>query len=813
MSEYIHKEQDKAREDQDRWAKPKAPAQPDLPQSSPLDDQQVSAGAMQAEMAISSEQSYRVKGGKMEAISQIFPDSEQVLKKAYTWQNGQEIIRVNRQEERFISIKKQRFNQVATLEPLPYYYLIAIEKNELLLQKQGMLPTERRYRVYSVSPSWLQIELPTGPASFQSAYLQRNESLSLWLDELRVESYKPETMARELYEAFTNHGSILAGTDEDQVFRLLEHLPYNSSEYWDVAHLYWQKYSPLRGKRGLLSELMYELTYAQLQKLPPSYPKLHEYKTENLATHLSEWAEDPQAYTVELLNRYVPLGWGMHLDAQVGATLGFLGGDVDGRLYVSRPKESVIAVQRHLKVSGGWETGLVISSSKKVRGAQTGTETGVSAEAKGQSVVTQTFAFPIWRDEAMLAALLSMTSTAAMNARDFVIYLLSKLMKLRMSPLEYLTEGKIEAGIFAGAAAVAQSGLRKGQPQPFTRYKPNEYTDERTGSKYYGFKGMISRLLETKLIAQLRTGANFGVEYFYQNRQGEPTISSEAEVMEAHVFAEVKNTIAFPVLGPLLRMLPTGAGVRYKYQIDLKKPSADWKLIASAFYTAQGDLDFYQGAASETEIVVKEGSQLSDLLETIQLGGGEKLFDMDLFIKLTRQVNIRRRMFFNPALGKAKHKMRTYQEMKWFLKKQEKLVGGLEFAGYLDLEFRMEGLAVEALERVLSESAERFRRHTHRDPLREVLQDLLQFFCSGELAPYLEPLVDFLFQEQVLAKAKLHMEENLSLSQGGKIAIGVKMRGQGSFKAGITQDYDVKKEIVSMMHSNERLKLLKEYFK
>ena len=520
--------------------------------------------------------------------------------------------------------------------------------------------------------------------------------------------------------------------------------------------------------------------------------------------------------------RFIDHHWqknkGLSLDGSIGATFGVPKAlDAELGVEVFR-KEDAIVVRRRYLVKGGLDSSLGLRGGFFIGKGKTGSDgkrsgiggkAGANVEAKLQTTGVQEFEFPFKEDLAILSLIRELAPKS--TVMEMTLALFDLFTKSRLDPNQYLKKTKYTVGAFAKASAIVEGGMKKGTEDHAKRYKKDEYApdEQAVPPGFFDMKKLMNMSL--KWLISLQGLAGVETKYI-ETRKNEETGAMEPVVTEVDLSAELSSLKQFPLLDFLLALFPDGAGVKYTYRINRNDPQPEWKNVRKSFYTMSGQLDYYQGPGSETEIIVKEGTDLLQLLDTVQVIGGLN-FDLKLFEQLTQDLKIKRRKMIGPDFGTAAKTDALRKIDRRLQKMNQGLDKGVHYQTYLTLAFK---LSVNQRLRELITAIEKSVKllGKQESPFQTIYKDIIEFTNSGAIPEYLKEVLEILFAPDVLEEATLRREFGTSVAAGGAAGAGAKVRLDLYGKASLIHEEDIKKELVSVLKKGkpQLMEFLKTFF-
>jgi hypothetical protein len=457
----------------------------------------------------------------------------------------------------------------------------------------------------------------------------------------------------------------------------------------------------------------------------------------------------------ELVERHLPVGQGCYFERGLTASVGVAQAGGDSSFWVIRTAGDKLEYNERFSVRGGVDVGKGkgrTEGKKAGEGSQLfwGHELAANASAMMELTTQNKYEFPIFSDDAFVGLLAAFVDIEAAVALGGVLF--EELEQI--DPLPYLEKSKIEPKLTGEVNADASTGLRKGkggEDGPHD-WKPGEKKEE-MGS---AVGGMFGAQAGVAIQALLEVGAALEVEK--DGNQHEVSLELGAKYAGG-------LRINLPGIGLLANALPPAvdAGTAIKVSCVIegmaeKDPRmvGSWKL---KLVGTTGEMDTYQGSASETEVVLATGGAL-DSVESFIASLGEATFK--------RRIGV--------ASGIGNKMLATLDHQKGFTSKlkanyQE---AGIKLKGSIDLVFELKAADTQRVAHILLDAI----RHMASvdDPLPKLKDAAYAFVTSGALPDFIDDAASEI--GRILRKG--FEEASYHIEVGGTVAIGEKVGKDGS---------------------------------
>jgi hypothetical protein len=536
------------------------------------------------------------------------------------------------------------------------------------------------------------------------------------------------------------------------------------------------------------------------------------------------WSAAPaemKAWMRNFLVQNWPEGLGLELDGAIGATFGYpvyLGAEAffsvahvpQGTFKLRRG--GVMRVAADTGVGAGGFVGIGGGGGGGGRGQGGGTQgqgggLGIGAEAGAQAqagvkmTVIQEFAFPIVDDATFLSFVLTVMQADTSGSMALLGMFTPELQ--RVNPQSYNTSNKFEVKGYAEGNAAASAGLRTGGPN--TQEGGGTWTTQ-TGARDTGSANWWQRWMSVGIFARLTADAGVGIEQqnkaFGQDAQGQrvPTQMEVSVYGEGSAAASIVHKI--PVLSAALPQLPAfdgGVGIRVKWNLS-GTPTATEPTISEPtwqVYAKTGEMDRYQGAASETAIGI--GNLSSATFATVE----------GFLSSIQGSTDFKRRFSLGGALGRKYINAANRQGAFSAMLPAEYRSYGFRIEGYLDLESSISADQVRSIFREIIALSDAYTNGGAA--LQQLYTEVTTFLATGRAPAHVSRHLTNIANTLLggISKLWVHGLVGLSVAAGGQISAGAKARLHGRVGAQLTMDQDIKAQAGSDITVDDIKQLLR----
>jgi hypothetical protein len=512
-----------------------------------------------------------------------------------------------------------------------------------------------------------------------------------------------------------------------------------------------------------------------------------------------------------------PVGYGINLEGGIGATFGIpVHVGLDYVSYIQHKSTDVMYFFRQGIVKGGLDTGVgagaFIGSGKKKGGSggQGGQEWGIGAEAGAnleaglQMKVIQEFDFPIYEDIAFISFMLAATGSDMAGISGLATKIVDRVPGVNLDPMRYNTKTKMEFGVYGGASAEAQAGLRLGGTDSQgnansgnnnSSWQSNDRgnTNQRVDAPWYSPMNLLNKL-NVGANAAINLSAGIGMELRQSDYTEDQDGNREPQKAEIDLFGEgsiaANINAAIPVPLPLNGLgVDSTVGLKATWAFEKNGPGQfdfSKKYKGAAPYFETGDMDTFNGNASETELI-SEGSPL----------------DFDAFIAGITALKHKQRIGLASTFGrKFMGSSRRQGAVKSLLGKDYKHTGA-NFAGFLTYGFEISKANLQAIMRTLFEF---YNTHMSDGNWQNMLIDFIRFFKTGQIPDYMVSLIADIVAKIRVTELKVRLQAGIGIAAGAQASEGLKVRLDGRVAAGVFRESDLINELGDGVLTAEEIK-------
>lgn len=546
----------------------------------------------------------------------------------------------------------------------------------------------------------------------------------------------------------------------------------------------------------------------------------------NSGSYSKEWNKKITEATEGIRNtvdKFWPIGFGAYYGASVGATfIAPIGVDGYIETYFYRKDENTIALKKYDKVAAGLDTGFsagfyVGKKGTKKGDSVKGVQGGGNAEAKLAGLSYAEFEFPIDDGDAILSALLAITNQSENTVAKATIALLDIIGDTQLSPDHYLKKTKMALAVELQASINARAGLSKapGNNEKDSYIEKGSFGSERGTNAYsdsvldtanpynkeQSFKDLLASQLNVSAGALVGANLKFGIELEHERamEDGKSTIKSTELSVFIEAGSKAEANINIPLLVNLGMNKDRSIGVKLIWKGNME--TGDYNFQGIKLYTATGEMDYYSGSASETEIAL--GDSLSESLETI------RNLDATSFKTLIAQVKYKKRIelvnFLSRKANIIKERNANYRSAG----KHSARKNYWQINGYLDVEVDFSKISNKALDIVIGIISDFFVGETIKEKLLNGLQAIFDFIngdfesvkdkYTGQSLNNFYAALKYLFSKEMLPTAILHVRVGAGMAGGFNASAGAKVKLYGDISGGVLVEYDVKDKLINLI--------------
>lgn len=521
-------------------------------------------------------------------------------------------------------------------------------------------------------------------------------------------------------------------------------------------------------------------------------PILKELGGPTIALLWSIAPDEMKKYAAQLITETWPVGLGMAFDGAIGATFGYpVFVDAEAFFEIAHFTQGTFKLRRGGTLAGGLDAGVgaggyVGLGGGKKGGGQGEGGVGIGAEAGAQVKaglkvkVHQEFEFPMQEDNAFAAMLVAITQADTSTSMTVLSQLTPVVAKV--NPISYNTMTKLEIKEFAEGNAGAQAGLRTAGAN--TQEGGSTWNNQE-GARDNGAAKWWQRWISASVFGRIAGEAGVGFEV--RNKEFTPDSDGVRvpSVMEVDAYGEASAALAIvhavPLISQALPQMPNfdgGVGIRATWTLRGGPQDSDPQITGPvwALYGKTGELDRYQGSASETSIAVGELN-------------AETFSSVEKFLANIRGGStFKRRFFLGTTLGRRYVNAANRQGAFNVMLPAEYKAYGFRIEGYLDLESTLSADQVRSIFRSITDVVDTY--NAGGAPLQQLYTDILTFLSTGtgpaHVTRQLRSVADTLLKG--LKTLHMHGLVGLSVAAGGQLSAGAKVRLQGRVGAQITMD-------------------------
>ncbi|GAB4517170.1 MAG: hypothetical protein Tsb0020_35750 [Haliangiales bacterium] len=525
--------------------------------------------------------------------------------------------------------------------------------------------------------------------------------------------------------------------------------------------------------------------------------------------------EELRLFVQQVLVEYWPVGLGFALDGSIGATFGYpihLG--AEAYFEISHFTAGHFTLKRGGMLTEALDTGVGVGGYVGLGGSKPGTggggdksglgiggEAGAQAQAGLRQAVHQEFDFPVLQDDAFLAFLLAVAGND-IGAPDQVVELFSRQLR-NVQPDSYNTKTKFELKAFAEGNAAASAGLRTGGEN--TQEGRSTWTN-RDGAADTGKTKWWQRWLRAGIFGRIALEAGVGLESENQEwREDADGVRVPAKI-KVEASGEASAALALVHSLPVIsQALPAGinfdggAGIKVAWILTGGVDDSEPQVSSPTYslYAKTGNLDRYQGAASETSIAIGSVSadtfaSLDAFLNSISAGAEiKRRFNVGLEIGRKYFLAAQRAGAFNVMLPAD---YRNY---------------GFRVEGYIDLDAQLSAEQVRSVFRSIVAVNSSYQ--AGGAPLQKLYQDVMIFIATGDGPPEVMQQFEAIANHVLAGLHRLHLHGlvGVSAAVGAHLSAMGKVRLKVHLGTQITMDHDLQPYVSGIVTLEDIRELLR----
>lgn len=508
------------------------------------------------------------------------------------------------------------------------------------------------------------------------------------------------------------------------------------------------------------------------------------------------WSHAPQEmkdWVKSKLVQYWPVGLGLALAGSLGATFGYpvyLG--AEAYASVSHAAEGQFKLIRGGIMTEAFDTGVgagafvgVGKSKDGEGGIGLGAEAGAQFQAGLKQVVHQEFQFDVMEDNAFLSFLIT-ASGQDMGGPMSVLSSLSDEFRA-IDPMSYNTKTKFEFKAFAEGNAHASAGVRTGGKDTVdggTTWNSQEGKADTGNPRGKWWMRWLQASVFGRIAGEAGVGFEMENKEFTEDSAGVRVPSK----MEVSAYGEASAALSIAHSIPMISSaLPAGinfdggGGIKVKWLLTGSPEDTTPEVSDPTYslYVKTGDMDRYNGAASETSIGV--GNLNAETFESL-----------DTFLsKISASAEFTRRFSIGTQIGRKYFNAADKQGAFNVMLPSEYRNYGFRLEGYLDLKAQISAEMIRSIFKSIASVVQVYQEGG--EPLQQLYMDVMTFFATGKAPAHVAReatnIADTILKG--LTDLKLHGLVGLSVAAGGQLSAGAKVRLQGRVGAQITMDVDL----------------------
>ncbi len=540
-----------------------------------------------------------------------------------------------------------------------------------------------------------------------------------------------------------------------------------------------------------------------------SFPLIKSLTSASLTALWQFAPEELKQVVLQALVQYWPVGLGLALDGGIGATFGYpvhLG--VDAYFEVSHFTEGQFKLRRGGELTEALDTGIGAGFSAGLGGRggdisegglMVGAEVGAQAQAGLKQVVHQEFDFPVMHDGAFVAFILAVAGNDV-GSPGAVMGLFSRELS-NVQPAAYNTKTKFEFKAFAEGNAAASAGLRTAGENTSAGRSTWGRED---GSADTGQTKWWQRWLRAGIFGRIALEAGVGLECENQEWTEDEDGNRVPAKMKVEASGEASAALALVHSIPVIsQALPAGinfdggAGIKVSWELSGGVDDAEPQISSPTYslFGKTGNMDRYEGAASETSIAVGDVN--------------EETFDsLEAFLQNISGAEVKRR--FQVGLGLGRKYFLAAERAGAFsvMLPAEYRRYGFRVEGYLDLESQLSDEQVRGIFSAIAEVITAYQ--AGGAPLQQLYQDVLAFLSTGQGPAHVTQQLENIANHMLAGVTKLHLHGlvGLSAAAGAKLSAGAKARLSLRFGGQLTMDHDLLQHVDGVITVDDIKELL-----
>src|SRR6056297_2994200 len=508
--------------------------------------------------------------------------------------------------------------------------------------------------------------------------------------------------------------------------------------------------------------------------------------------------EEESIKAANMLDQIMPVGSGILMNGEVGATFGIpVGLTSKAYTHLYRKNNDILVLRKFYNIDAGLDTSVGVGFHVGSKKGGLAAEVGADGEVKLDLYTDLEYEFPFKDDRGLLSAIFAVKKQTPLS---YFIYGMIRILDddSRINPYLYLKRFNAAVGLKAKGVAEAKAGIGDGDGKNTSKSssgKNRNEVDKKTGSP-----GFLLDKLSLSASAMLEGSRHIGVEGKILERDPLTHLPTR---MRGNVFFDasqkVKMGTSLNLLG--IEMQP---GITYKLVFDYTQEK-DWQYKNVSVAARNGEMDFHRGAASELELGLsgyeeKAGDEdkgnmkrIADNMKRLYTGVKEKdtIFEKARQIaKYIQTIKLTKRFPVRNNLLKGYTKVDDVQELdNWLTQTPTVKNLGVSLDSYLTLGF---DLSKVNYERVFQLAWDAIKKSN----FKEVLTGIQNYFSNGYISKPIQNLLLLMINRETLVSAEWFSKAEAGSEITAKVGFGVKFAIHLGANLGVTYIFDVRNEIL-----------------
>src|SRR6056297_1506018 len=520
--------------------------------------------------------------------------------------------------------------------------------------------------------------------------------------------------------------------------------------------------------------------------------------------------EEESIKAANMLDQIMPVGSGILMNGEVGATFGIpVGLTSKAYTHLYRKNNDILVLRKFYNIDAGLDTSVGVGFHVGSKKGGLAAEVGADGEVKLDLYTDLEYEFPFKDDRGLLSAIFAVKKQTPLS---YFIYGMIRILDddSRINPYLYLKRFNAAVGLKAKGVAEAKAGIGDGDGKNTSKSSSGKNRNE--VDKKSGSPGFLLDKLSLSASAMLEGSRHIGVEGKILERDPLTHLPTR---MRGNVFFDasqkVKMGTSLNLLG--IEMQP---GITYKLVFDYTREKG-WKYKNVSVAARNGEMDFHRGAASELELGLsgyeeKAGDEdkgnmkrIADNMKRLYTGAKEKdtIFEKaDQITKYIQTIKFKKRFAVDLELLKGKAKMIEIEEFaKRLNKNKTKVKPGISLGNYLTLEFDLSQVNYEKVYDLALGSI-------RKSNFEEVLGGIQNFLHTGTIPNVLKNLLSLLINQDTLVSAEWYSQAEVGGAVAGKAALGAKISFLAELGLGISFRRDVRNEFLQEKPGKQLMEFL-----